>query len=71
MAINHYVGKFTLDNEEILVKDSVAQAGVTQLNTDLGALANRVTALEGLSRLTIAYSSSTETIAITTGTHSS
>lgn len=66
-----YVQKFTLDNDEILVKDAEARASMSTFSGDLTALANRVTALEGLSRLSIAYNSSTETIAITTGTHSS
>lgn len=66
---DNYVGKFTLDNTEILVKDSEARTNIGTLSTDLGSLANRVTTLEGLSRLTVAYNSSTETIAFTTGTH--
>lgn len=67
--MSDYVQKFSLDNQEIIVKDAVAQQGVSTLNTDLGALANRVTALEALSRLSVSYNSSTETIAFTTGTH--
>lgn len=67
----NYVQKFTLDNTEINVKDPVAQQGVTQLNTDLGSLANRVTTLEGLSRLSVSYNSSTETISISTGAQNS
>lgn len=70
MPDTNYVQKFTLDGNDINVKDTEARNGVSTLNTDLGTLANRVTTLEGLSRLTIAYNSSSETIAITTGTHS-
>lgn len=66
---DNYVQKFTLDGSEIKVKDPQASADITQLNTDLGALQGRVTTLEGLSRLTVAYNASTETIAFTTGTH--
>lgn len=69
MAINH-VSKFNLDNQEILVKDPEARQDISTLNSDVGALGNRVTALEGLSRLTVNYSSSTETISFTTGSHS-
>lgn len=69
MAINH-VSKFNLDNQEILVKDPEARQDISTLNSDVGSLGNRVTALEGLSRLTVSYSSSTETIAFTTGSHS-
>lgn len=66
---NNYVGKFTLDNTEILVKDNQARTDIGTLNTDLGALSNRVTSLENLSRLSVSYNSSNETIAFTTGTH--
>lgn len=69
MAINH-VSKFNLDNQEIIVKDPEARQDISTLNSDVGSLGNRVTALEGLSRLTVSYSSSTETIAFTTGSHS-
>lgn len=68
MAINH-VSKFNLDDQEILVKDPEARQDISTLNSDVGALGNRVTTLEGLSRLSVSYSSSTETINFTTGTH--
>ena len=67
---DNYVGKFTLDNTEILVKDTQARADIATLNTDIGSLAGRVTTLEGLSRLSVSYNSSTETITFTTGSHS-
>ena len=70
MPNSNYVQKFTLDNEEILVKDPDARGQISQLNTDLGLLANRVTALEGQARLTVSYNSSTETIAFSTGSSS-
>lgn len=69
MAINH-VSKFTLDNQEIIVKDPEARQDISTLNSDVGSLGNRVTALEGQSRLTVSYSSSTETIAFSTGSQS-
>ena len=65
------VQKFTLDNTEILVKDAQARQDMATFTGDLQSLQNRVTTLEGLSRLSVSYSSSTETIAFTTGTHSS
>lgn len=63
------VQKFTLDNTEIEVKDATARASMSTFSSDLTALSNRVTTLEGLSRLTVSYNSTTETIAFTTGTH--
>lgn len=66
MAINH-VQKFTLDGTEIQVKDSQARADIGTLNSDVGALGNRVTTLEGQARLSISYNASTETIAFSTG----
>lgn len=68
MAINH-VSKFNLDGSDITVKDPEARSDISTLNSDVGSLGNRVTALEALSRLTVSYSSSTETITFTTGTH--
>lgn len=68
MAINH-VSKFSLDGTEITVKDPQARADISTLNSDIGGLGNRVTALESLSRLSVSYSSSTETINLITGTH--
>lgn len=65
------VQKFTLDNTEILVKDAQARQDMATFTGDLASLQNRVTTLEGLSRLSVSYNSSTETIAFTTGTHSS
>ena len=66
---DNFVQKFTMDGTEIKVKDPQAEADITQLTTDMGALQNRVTTLEGLSRLSVSYNASTETIAFTTGTH--
>ena len=71
MPNTNYVSKFTLDNTEINCKDAEARSSMSTFSNDLTNLSNRVTTLEGLSRLTIAYNSSTETIAITTGTYSS
>lgn len=65
------VQKFTLDNTEILVKDAQARQDMATFTGDLAGLQNRVTALEGLSRLSVSYNSSTETISFTTGTHNS
>lgn len=67
----NYVDTFELDGSPIEVKDAQARSNISTVNSDLNALANRVTALEGLSRLSIAYSAQNETISITTGTHSS
>ena len=67
---DNFVQKFTLDNQEILIKDAAARSNISTLSTDLGSVANRVTTLEGLSRLSVSYNSSTEAITFTTGTHS-
>ena len=67
---DNFVQKFTLDDQEILVKDATARSNIATLSTDLGSVANRVTTLEGLSRLTVTYNASTEAITFTTGTHS-
>ena len=67
---DNFVQKFTLDDQEILVKDSTARSNISTLSSDLGSLSNRVTTLEGLSRLTVSYNSSTESINFTTGSHS-
>lgn len=67
--MSNYVQKFTLDNQDILCKDSEARQSMTTFTGDLALLSQRVTNLEGLSRLTVAYDSTNETINITTTTH--
>lgn len=64
------VTTFDLDGTQINVQDGGARTAITTLTSDVGALQNRVTALEALSRLSISYNASTETITFTTGTHS-
>ena len=63
---DNYVGTFELDNTSIKVKDNEARTSITTINSDLGSLQNRVTALEGLARLSVSYNANTETIAFTT-----
>lgn len=63
---DNYVGTFELDNTNIKVKDNEARTSIATINSDLGALQNRVTSLEGLARLSVSYNASTETIAFTT-----
>lgn len=63
---DNYVSTFDLENNTIKVKDNEARSSITTINTDLGTLQNRVTALEGLARLSVSYNASTETIAFTT-----
>lgn len=63
---DNYVSNFNLENNTIKVKDDEARTSITTINSDLGNLQNRVTALEGLARLSVSYSASTETISFTT-----
>jgi hypothetical protein len=63
------VKKFTLDGEEIDVKDEEARSLANTASSQVTSLAARVTAIENQSRLSISYNSSTETITFTTGKH--
>lgn len=67
---------FKLDSQTITIKDSTARQtadSAMALATTAGGNAttalNKVTGLEKLSRVSISYDSSTETMTITTGTH--
>ena len=67
---------FKLDSQTITIKDSTARDAANSAKT-LAATAsgnattalNKVTELEKLSRVSISYDSTTETMTITTGTH--
>ena len=60
------VKQFTLNGDTIEVKDAAARSAMSTFSSDLSAIDGRVTTLEGLSRLTVSYNSSTETIAFST-----
>lgn len=64
------VAKFVLDNTEITVKDATARADASAASTQASANAQDIADLKALSRLTVAYNSSTETITFTSNTHS-
>lgn len=67
---------FKLDSETITIKDSVARQTADSAKTlattasgNATTALNKVSELEQLSRVTISYDSSKETMTITTGTH--
>lgn len=67
---------FKLDSETITIKDSVARQTADSAKTlattasgNATTALNKVNELEQLSRVTISYDSTTETMTITTGTH--
>ena len=67
---------FKLDSQTINIKDATArqaaESAMTLSTTASGnatTALNKVSELEKLSRVTISYDSSTETMTITTGTH--
>ena len=63
------VSIFTLDNTSINVKDSAARTTAQAASAQSAANAQDIADLKALSRLTVSYNSSTETIAFTTQTH--
>ena len=63
------VSKFTLDGTQIDVKDSTARSAASAAATQSSANAQDIADLKALSRLTVAYDGSTETIAFTSNTH--
>ena len=67
---------FKLDSETISIKDSMARDTANSAKTlattasgNATTALNKVNELEKLSRVSISYDSSTETMTITTGTH--
>jgi len=67
---------FKLDNQSITIKDTTARQTADSAKTlattasgNATTALNKVTELEKLSRVSISYDSSTETMTITTGTH--
>lgn len=69
---------FKLDNQTITIKDPTARQAAdsamalsTTASGNATTALNKVTELEKLSRVSISYDSSAETMTITTGTHES
>ena len=67
---------FKLDSQTITIKDSTARQTADNAKTlattasgNATTALNKVNELEKLSRVTISYDNSTETMTITTGTH--
>ena len=67
---------FKLDSQTITIKDSTARQAAESAKTlattasgNATTALNKVTELEKLSRVSISYDSTTETMTITTGTH--
>lgn len=60
---------FDLDGTPISVKDSAARSTATSAASAAAANAQEIANLKALSRLTVAYNSSTETITFTTVQH--
>ena len=63
------VSKFILDNTEISVKDATARSAASSASAQSSANAQDIADLKALSRLTVAYNSSTETITFSNDTH--
>ena len=67
---------FKLDNQTITIKDATARQTADSAKTlattasgNATTALNKVTELEKLSRVSMSYDSTTETMTITTGTH--
>lgn len=63
------VSTFTLDNVDITVKDSTARSDANAAIAQSSVNAQDIADLKALSRLTVSYNASTETIAFTSTTH--
>lgn len=73
---DNLLSTFKLDSQTITIKDSTARQTADSAKTlattasgNATTALNKVNELEKLSRVTISYDSSTETMTITTGTH--
>lgn len=60
---------FDLDGTSISVKDGTARSTANSAASAAAANAQEIANLKALSRLTVSYNTSTETIAFTTVTH--
>ena len=72
-----FLSSFKLDNQTITIKDTTARQAADSAKTlattasgNATTALNKVNALEQLSRVSISYDSTKETMTITTGTHS-
>lgn len=63
------VSKFMLDSTEINVKDATARSDAAAASALSTANAQDIADLKALSRLTVTYTSGTETITFTSNTH--
>lgn len=75
---SNYVSKFTLNDQEVIVKDSEARTAATTASanatnaasTNATTALNKATELEKLPRVTVTYSAADTTIkVVTTNTH--
>lgn len=66
---DNYVSKFNLNDQEVIIKDSEARSTANTASINATNALNKVTELEKLSRVEVAYTKDTETISITVGTH--
>lgn len=60
---------FNLGGQDINVKDATARSDAQNANTAATEALKKVEAVEKLSRVTVEYTPATETIKITTSTH--
>ena len=65
------VSKFVLDEQTIAIKDETARSEASAAQASVQTLTADVNKLKGLSRLTVAYESNTESIKFTTVEHNS
>ena len=63
------VSIFTLDGTDVTVKDSAARNTANAASAQSSQNAQDIADLKALSRLTVSYNASTETIAFTTAQH--
>ena len=66
---SNYVSKFSLNDQEVIVKDSEDRTTANSASTNATNALNKVTELEKLSRAEVTYTQDTETISITAGNH--
>ena len=65
-----FVSKFNIGGQTIEVKDASARTTASTAITNATNALNKVLELKKLSRVEVGYVADTETISITTGTHS-
>ena len=69
MSGTNYVSTFVLDDTEVVVKDAEARNDIASQGLELANVKATMARIENLSRLTMSYNGTTETLTFSSTTH--